>query len=116
MSFAYVASMYDDDSPTPSVWTDYPSDREYPSYCTGFPCDSAGNGRDINETLYIGLNTKTDSPGGIITAAGEIIAYLPIGDDAKTYGTDDSQITLDGQAVIGFGCWGDWQRLRSGIT
>ena len=103
--FAKVVLMYD---AAGNTWSDWPTDSEYPAYCTAKTCDSGGNNVAATVDKWVGLNTLAASPNGIITAADQIIAYTP-GDDAKAYGA----ITLSGQAVLGFGCWIDWARWRA---
>ena len=104
---AKVVAMYDAGG---SAWTDLPTDNEYPAYCTANPCVSDGSSVDTGTTIYVGLNTKADSPNGIITAAAQIIGYVT-GDGVKAYATHK----LTGQAVLGFGCWIDWTRARAGV-
>jgi hypothetical protein len=57
--------------------------------------------------VYIGLNTNANSPIGIITGAGQVVAYIP-GDGKRVYGS----ITLAGHALMGHGCWMDYARYR----
>ncbi len=103
LSYAKVVALFDASG---NAWTDYPTDSEYPAYCTANPANADGSIVDTGRTIYIALNSKSDSPIGIITATNEICAYAP-GGSAKSIATHP----IAGQAVLGYGCWLDWVRM-----
>jgi hypothetical protein len=109
MQFAKVVAMYDEDG---NSWTNFPTDYEYPTYCTAKSCDSAGNNVNATVDVWVNLNTKSDSPLGIITAADQIIAYV-LGDGQNVLTDPNPDVTISGQAVVGRGCWLDWPRFRT---
>lgn len=93
-------------------WTDWPTDAAYARYATAKSCTSAGGGVAGSVDVWVGLNDDVDAPNGLVTAADQIIAYVP-GDGKTVIGTGETAITLSGQAVLGCGCWLDWPRFRT---
>lgn len=92
------------------AWTDYPTNTAYLSYIEAHTVtDDTGAGEDTTTTHYYAMNSKTDAPNGLITAVGQIIGIIPYSGVSTTRGTQK----MEGQAVLGLGCWLDYVRARS---